>query len=83
MTEDVGHERSVASRFTRSVNLQQDLWQPDSLQGYLVTAARAAPPAPRCAGPLRTRGGPRMDADRPVRHREIGPGALRGQAPGQ
>ncbi len=38
MTQDVGHERSVASRFTRSVNLQQDLWQPDSLQGYLVTA---------------------------------------------
>jgi hypothetical protein len=38
MTEDVGNERSVASRFTRSVNIQQDLWQPESLQGYLVTA---------------------------------------------
>ena len=29
---------SVASRFTRSVNIQQDLWQAESLQGYLVTA---------------------------------------------
>ena len=38
MTKDVGNERSVASRFTRSVNIQQDLWQPESLQGYLMTA---------------------------------------------
>ncbi|MCZ2075509.1 MAG: hypothetical protein LC130_10980, partial [Bryobacterales bacterium] len=38
MSEDTGIVRSVASRFTRSVNIQQDLWQPDSLQGYLVTA---------------------------------------------
>ena len=38
MTEHVGNERSVASRFTRSVNIEQDLWQAESLQGYLVTA---------------------------------------------
>jgi len=38
MTEPMGNETSVASRFTRSVNLQQDLWQAESLQGYLVTA---------------------------------------------
>jgi len=38
MTEHVGNEGSVASRFTRSVNIQQDLWQAESLQGYHVTA---------------------------------------------
>ena len=38
MTEHAGNERSVASRFTRSVNIQQDIWQAESLQGYLVTA---------------------------------------------
>lgn len=38
MTEHVGNEGSVASRFTRSVNIQQDVWEADSLHGYLVTA---------------------------------------------
>ena len=38
MRKDAGKARSVASRFTRSVNIQQDLWQPESLKGYLVTA---------------------------------------------
>ncbi len=38
MTEHVGNDGPVASRFTRSVNIQQDLWQAESLQGYLVTA---------------------------------------------
>jgi hypothetical protein len=43
MTEHVGHAHSAASRFTRSVNVQQDVWQAESLEGYLVTAgARGA-----------------------------------------
>lgn len=38
MTDRVGNEVPAASRFTRSVNLQQDIWQGESLRGYLVTA---------------------------------------------
>ena len=38
MTEHMGSKDSVVSRFTRSVNIQQDLWQAESLNGYLVTA---------------------------------------------
>ena len=38
MADYVGQQPSVASRFTRSVNVQQDLWDSESLRGYLVTA---------------------------------------------
>ena len=38
MTADMRKHGSAASQFTRSVNIQQDLWDGESLQGYLVTA---------------------------------------------
>lgn len=38
MTDRLGNKVRAPSRFTRSVNLQQDLWQSDALHGYLVTA---------------------------------------------
>ncbi len=38
MTENVGNASSAVSRFTRSVNIQQDVWEAESLKGYVVTA---------------------------------------------
>ena len=38
MTNRVANDVPATSRFTRSVNLQRDLWQPEALRGYLVTA---------------------------------------------
>lgn len=38
MADHVDQKLSTTSRFTRSVNLQQDLWESESLRGYLVTA---------------------------------------------
>ena len=38
MRENVGNKGPAVSRFTRSVNIQHDLWEAESIQGYLVTA---------------------------------------------
>jgi hypothetical protein len=58
MPEHVPHDAPTGSRFTRSVNIEQDLWEPDSLRGYMVTAgARRAllriAPARHTAGATR------------------------------
>ena len=62
---------------------EQDLWQPESLQGYLVTAGARRALLRIAPAPTHARGGPGMDADRTVRHREVGSGELHCQAPGQ
>ena len=38
MTEHANGNTAIVSRFTRSVNVQHDVWQAGSLKGYVVTA---------------------------------------------
>ena len=63
---------SAPSRFVRSVNLEHDLWRPDALDGYVVTAGVRRALAARRTGDNRRSCKSGLDGDGALWNRKVG-----------